>query len=801
MKFRFKRRSQKSITLSNDDFAVLKDFSNGKSTYDFIYTINSSTALEQGGLMVKIAVMPILPVRPPSIFNSEQLSNKPSPVLLTKNIQQITAVKKDVKNANVNAQIANVVSDFTTKISNLAPLAAKAVKKFKLNLAPNISQQNKVEPIMQATTLVSASINQSFNALAVNSILLDKEDPSNIDEKFNINTSKAFNGLISPAQIKPKAKKFASKLVQKTLNQSNITTSAQAAATAVIPIVSQEISNFVKVNKTISFEAGSLPSTGEFIVKFSLIGSNGLVLESVERKVEHAQNVKVIQTPTVPPTISSTTTLPARNLLTITQNDPLATSVDVYRKEFKKTQRLEDHKYVLVGNVEVTKSGGPVPFEDLVGNASNIVYRVIPKGAQNQEGPAFTNKVVSGYNFGIPRERTPRLLYAGIIAQPHNRGVRIEVVGLAPGVTSVKLLSRDRTKNETSWTVVPSLVGRNLTTLVNDTNQSYVFLDEASKINNVIEYAVMLIFKNGDEEISTTREVYINTPFSFGVVNTTMSVPKILQTNNGIDIQFDISSNINNKNISTLKDLLEAQGQADLFQTELLNEKTSLNDLIAHQIRRIDLETGETNFFRTFTGKRFSDERNRAIDGIKPLVPGRVYRYIVSALLRAPETLFENNTTSIANSIGINVQILPLKFKHPIVSKYGNIVSPSSLNTNYSEQPFEFGNVGNFVYQDVSTDIAKPKAFNAKVIRFNKDTNIVRWNITGEKSLLDHFLVILNRFGDEEIIGKVHTVFNSNVIEFIDRETPKEPGSYKYKIVPVQKDFTHAPAAITQEVI
>lgn len=800
MKFRFKRRSQKVISLSNDNFAVLTNFADGRSTYDFIYSINTAGALDQGALMVEIVALPINLPKPPSIFAPDALSNKPSPVVLAKNIQQITAVKKDVKNANVNAQIAKVISDFTVKVSNASPFASIVAKKFNLALAPIIAQKSKIEPILQATTLVSASINESFNAIAVNSILKDKEDPSNIQQKFTIETKKAFEGIISPAQAASKLKPFTTKLAQKTLDQANITTSEQASITAVVPIVAQENSNFTNVSKTIVFEPGELPDSGEFIIKFNLIGPNGLVLETVQRKVEHAQNVRIVQTPTVPPTISSIT-LPARNLLTITQNDPLATSVDVFRKEFKRTQRIEEQNYVLVGNVAVTQSGGPVPFEDLVGNASDIIYRVIPKGAQNQPGPAFTNKVVRAFNFGIPRERTPRLLYAGIVAQSNPQGIRVEVVGLAPGVTSIKLLARDRTRNETTFRTVPSLVGRNLTTLVNDTKQSYVFLDTAARDNSVIEYAVMLLFSNGDEEISTTREIFKNIPFSFGVVETVVSQPRIFQTNNGVDVQFDITSTIDDEDISVLKDLLEAQGQDGLFNEELLNEKNSLNKLIAHQIRRIDLTTGETTFFRVFTGSRFSDERNRTIDGIEPPIPGRTYRYIVSALLRAPETLFENNTQFITNSVGISVAVLPLKFKHPVVEQLGNIVTPTSLAANHSEKPFEFGSVGNFVSQDVSIDIAKPKAFNAKVIRFNKNTNIVRWNVTGEKSLIDHFIVILDRFGDEEVIGLVHTTFNSNIIEFVDRETPKEPGSYRYKIIPVQKDYTQASAAITQEVI
>jgi|GEM_PF-4598896 len=800
MKFRKKKNNKKAISLDRDNFAILTDFDSGRSVYDFSYSINTKLALERGAQTVEIVVKPSNTPKPPSIFSLNAISNKPSAVMLAQNIQQISAIKKDNKNSNVNAQYAGVISDFTTSVSNSSPYSSVVNKTFNLALAPTLNQESKEEPIMQMTTFPSASVNASVKSLSIDSILKSGKDPSEIQQKFTIGTSKNIQGLSSQAQIPNKMSPFGLKISQKILSQAKTSNSNQVSTTTVVPILTQENTNFASIKKTVVFEPGILKNSNEFAVNFNLMGSNGLLIESIQRKIDHAQNVRIIQTPIVPPTITSIT-LPTRNLLTITQNDPLARSVDIYRKEFKRTQRIEEQNYVFVANIPVSKKGGPVPFEDLIGNASNIVYRVIPKGEQNQTGHVYTNKVVKAYNFGIPRERTARLLYAGIVAQSDPLGVRIEVLGLAPGVTSIKLLAKDRTIRETSFRTVPSLLGKKLSVLTDDTPQSYVFIDSVAKQNHVIEYAVMLMYANGDEEISTTREIFKNTPFSVGVVYTSISQPRILQSINGIDVQFQINSKINNSNIGILKELLEQQGQSELFFDELLNEKNSLNDLIAHQIRRIDLTTGKTDFFRIFTGKLFSDEENRGIDGIEPPLPGRTYRYVISSLLRSPESLFENNSKTYTNGAGVSVSYLPLKFKHPVAKMFGNLVSPTSLITNHSESPFEFGNVGNFVFQDIGVDVAKPKVFNAKVTRFNKETNIVRWTVTGDKDLLDHFLVIIDRFGDEEIIGKVHTTFNSNVIEFIDKESPKEPGSYRYKIIPVQKDYTHGPSAITQEVI
>ena len=800
MKFRRKKNSKNTLSLDRENFAVLKYFSSGKSIYEFSYAVNTKSALERGGQTVEISIKRSNLPKSPSIFSLNAISKKPSPVLLAQNIQQITSVEKDSKNANVNAVFASGLSDFTAQISNDSLFSNAISKKFNLATAPSLTQLSQIEPILQMTTFPSASVNQSINSLAINSILKSGEDPSDIQQQFTIGSAAAMQGFISPAQNRNTFSSEKLKISQKILSQAKITSSDEAPNTAIIPIFAQEKSGFVVVKKEFTIEIGQLANSSDFLVDFKLIGKNGLVLEAVQRKVEHSQNVRIIQTPTVPPKVTSIT-LPARNLLTITQQDPLATSVDIFRRDFKRTIRIEDQKYVFITNVVVSKSGGPVPFEDLVGNASNTIYRIIPKGEQGQVGHAFTNKVVKAYNFGLSRERTARLLYAGIVAQSSEKGVKIEVIGLAPGVTAIKLLARDRTNRNTAFRNVPSFLGKNLTVMVNDSPQSYLFLDQQAKDNHIIEYAVKLLFANGDEEISTTREIFRKVPFSIGAVETVMSQPRVLQSGNSIDIQFSINSTIKSSNASILRDLLQKQGQSDLFAAEMANEKTSLDNLIAHQVRRIDLSTGQTDFFRPFTGVEFSDEDNRTIDSISAPLPGRAYRYVVSALLRTPETLFENNPKTITNSIGVSVSALPLKFKHPVVGLYGNIVTPESLIFNHSESPFEFGNVGNFVSKDVSIDISKPKAFNARVSKFNKDTNIVRWTISGDKNLIDHFLIIVDKFGDQDIIGKVHTTFSSNVIEFIDKITPKEPGSYRYKIIPVQKDYTHGSSVTTQEII
>lgn len=802
MKIFKKQSGKKMLSLDGNDFATLLSYKNRRSEYEFTYSIDTSLALERGAKHVEVTVEPVNPTRPPSLFGLDSLTKKPSPVLISQGIQKLASVQKDVKNNNINNIKALAISDFTVKVKNDNIFSPSRITQFKLAQRDGLDQQNEIEPILQASVQKEIDeVEDSFRSLALRSILENKEDPSNIINDYIVGTRRGIEGIISKAQ-NPSKFRFASlkRLSDKIVRSDAPRTSDKVSSTVVVPIYSKEDTKFSTLSKKVILEPGVLDDTGEFTVHFKVISISGVVLERVKRKVEHGQNVRIIQTPSIPPTLS-VTTLPARNFLTITQNDPLAKSVDLYRKEMKRTQRVEDQNYVFVANIPVTKEGGSVPYEDGIGNASDIIYRAIPKGIQSQSGLVFTNKVAKKYNFGLPRERTNKFLYAGIIPQSIEGGVKIEVVSVPPGVSGIKLLSRDITNNEKTYTNVLSAFDRESIIYVTEAPQSYFFLDSASKDFHVIEYTLVLLYKNGDEELSTNVEYYKNIPFSFGVVDTVVSQPRIFQTTNGVDVQFSIDSSITKSNISVLKQLLEEQGQSTLFLDELENEKDSLDELIAHQVRRVDLSTGKSVVFKTLIGKNFSDERNRVIDSIEPLRAGRSYRYVVSVMLRTPETLFENNIKTITNSASISVSYLPQNFRHPVTQRFGNLVSKQSLLRNYSEDQMEFGIVGNFVAQDVTIDISKPKAFNAKVVRFNNKINIVRWNVSGEKNLIDHFLIVLEKMGDREIIGKVHVNTNSNVIEFVDKKALEEPGSYKYKIIGVLKDYSEMPATETQETI
>lgn len=804
MKFKLKARFKKSLTIDRANYAVLSDFKNGVSYYDFTYTIDTSTAIRQNALSVLIRAIPINKPKPLSLFSGNFLTGKMEPSLLPKKIQQLGALKKDIKFGNKNSQISESNSDFTTAVSNDNPLQKIVKKDFVFAKASTLADTDQQEPIMQRTTLEQSENNDSYQALAMQMILDEKADPSDLEDTYVVTSEKAFSGVVSEKLVNKKIINFnfREKLIQKNVIINNPVTAKDVSPEVIVPIVRQRGTNFVTVTKRMIFESGILSDKGEFIIEFKLMGSNGLPLETVSKKVEHGQNVKTIQTPTVAPKVSSTT-LMSKNILEIKQMDPNATSVKIYRKHIKKTLKIEESNYEFVDRVFINP-GELANYEDLIGNASDIIYRIIPYGSQNQPSTTYTNIVVPKYYFNINTSRDNKMVHAGVIGQIVSKGIRIDVVGIPPGVAAIKVVVRDKTLFERQWRTIKYEITNQEYAYADDFTKTYSFIDVSSNLkrHHIYEYCCVLIYPNGNEVLVNTCETMEYIPFTFGIVETVISDSKVVSTEKGdIDITFSINSTINSTQKTILKKLLEKQNFFQQFSAEVEDEKEELDKLLAHSVRRVDLLNGESSYFPVLIEDNFSDFSLRKAANISPLKAGRTYRYIVTALLRDPTTVFDNNLQTFTNLSNIAVSFSPKKFKHPIVSQFGSTVNNTSIKRNHSKNEFEFGNVANYVAVDLSLEQTKPRIFNPYVKKFNSNINIIKWNLEGAKELIDHFLIVSNRFGSEEIIGKTHNFYNSNVIEYIDKNFSSKSGSVKYKIVPIFKDYSQGPSIMTEEVI
>ncbi len=798
MKIRKLQLDKRILSLDNDDYAILSSFKDGISVYTFTYSINTSEAIKKNATIVRIRALPINRPKPSSIFSSNSITKKPDTILLAKNIQQMSAIKKDIKNNNNNSAIMQGMSDITTNIPNNNPLSSNIGKIYRFATSRTIDQQSSLEPIIQQIRFKKINNQKSYKNLSIKSILKDKIDPIKLEiSKLIIGTKKSFGGISTfSTNFGDKTTSF----IEKSIEPFNAMTSKDVFGSTIIPIVDNGTTSFRKISKNISFGPGSLDNNGSFVISFELIGENNIIIEKVAKIVDHGQNLKIIQTPKIPPIVDVVSSA-CKNILTIKQADKNAIGIKIFRKNIKKHIKIEESEYSFVSDIEL-QGERTIFFEDLTNNASDIIYRIIPYGNQQLIGSCYASIIAPAHKFRIYKgEKNSKMVHCGLYTQIDSFGIKVNVFNLPSDVISISVLARNKSKFEKTFRRVPSLNSNQLCVATNDANGSYIFSDNQVKPYCIYEYKCLLYYDNGDEEMSSQSEIIEYIPYTSGIVDTQIKNIEIVENDVNIDIQFDIVSNITNSKNEIIKLLLESQNHHELFSDEIYNERDTLNKLLAHSIKRIDLSNGEISYFPVVVGNRFSDLENRVTSIASPIKSGRTYKYIISALLRTPETLFENTEREYTNNAGISVSYLPFKFKHPIVSRFGSTVSPSSIAKNHGMRAMEFGDVGNYTSVDVNINIIKPKIFDIKVRKFNKNINVVNWNVNGEKSMIDHFLVVVNRMGAEEIIGAVHTYYNSNLIEFYDENLDIEPGSFRYKIIPIYNDYTQGVAIESQEVI
>ncbi len=792
--------SSKKILSLTDNFALLENYDNGINTYKFSYNVDYKEAIRRKAYTVKINILSKKIKKPPGIFNQDSLTNKLDPLLLIKNITQIEAIKKDNQNNNIGLILNSISSDITANIDNTNKTNTTRKKIFQLIPKNILDIKNIKEPILQQPLIKNYNNDKKYQSIAYKSLLYRKEDPSNIIFETNIKTTKSFAGL------KPKFKinfrnLFKKDLINDLINVSNIDNSSNISSESLIPVLTSIETRFLEISKIIEFTNEQINNASIISILFELIDNNGVIIETIQQNINHSRNIQIFLSPKKEPSINVISTQ-SKNILTIQQNDKHATAVKIYRRDVKKTQPLKEQDYVFLKDLDVVQKKGSAIYEDKLPNYSDVIYRIIPVGPQGQIGSVYNNIVVQGKKYDINSElRHPASRHCGIIAESNPRGIKVSVVAIPINIIAIKLLVKDKTINEDSYRVVNSFNDGKSITPTNNTLDIYTFIDNQVKKFHIYEYKCILFTSDGSELIGGAVEYIEYIPYTEGAITTTLDQPLINLTDNGIDVKFSIFSSFKKNDSSLVRDALINQGYDDLYADEILQGKQDLSKLLAYNIRRINLRTGESNYFNTLIGNQFSDLSNRGGLSITSLEQGTQYRYVVSTLLRSQQSVFPDVEVEIENDIGLSVPVRNFNFLHPVSQIFGNIVNSRSLRKNHSKNSFDFGEIGNYVFRDVLIEASPIKIYNVIVKKFNKDINIVSWDITGNKNQIDHFLIIVEFLGSQELIGKVHAVSRQKRIEFYDEVFSSEPHSLKYKIVPIYKDYTQGSAVYSNEVI
>lgn len=828
-------------------------------SYEFSYELDRIAAIRDDITSIRITVRAKAPKKSPSVWSNDEGTKKSQvlqPPMTIKKLLKVSTKKKNQKLANTTTAIKTVNVNVKPKLPKniakkikLAKSSAEAetfIPKQKVVLSRLVSKlksDDKSTPILK-TAINSTSVksidtqpqpvNYSSTKLQSNSLklILDKGiDPSIVQGVMTKVTTSAqsYAGIQSktPKTLLKKLPKFIS-IQPKTLAPFVTLNSKPTMPTTdnvifddiEIPVVESVAlkNNFVK--NRILLSGDQIGDLDTFHVTFKLIDASDNVVSIVSRVVKHKNILNIFETPRTPPIVKAAPVqLPGKNVIEVQQQDEQAIAVKLYRRTINRLSNVNDTvemAYEFAGEVPVSTADGVMKVVDIVNNTSPVIYRFIPVGPNGNVGTSFSNIVVPGTRKGLKRRR--RVTSAAIDVIARGELAIIKVTNIIEGPVAVGIQRRNRTQYERNFEFVSDKP-----IALTDNRETLRFVDNMLKPDNIYEYRLLLYYEDGSEELSTAYTVYEHIEQDRSGVEIVVTDPQVVKTVSrtrkqgglrvrrpgaSFDVKFGIKSNIQKLDADIVYDVLKSQGLEDLYQTEIKDAREKLSQLVAHRVQRVNTTTGELEDFGVVTGEVFSDTLAGRTKATKPVVPGVTYRYLITTLLRSAETLLEEYekvatsdtklTGTAANPSNLTTQqyqYKPSKFKHPRALRRGVLTSEISRRRQSGREEFNYGIIGNTKSIEVTIPSAAAGITRPTVQRIDRLTNAVRWNVTGDITTVDYFVVVFNHLGTDQVVGMVHPANNTSTFEFIHDLSGVDVGTGTYTVRTMLTNFESGPTS------
>lgn len=786
------------VSIPDNFFSIVNINDNDDITIEVDYKINQSDVIQKNALTVRVSAVTKV-IQTQNILYGKLSSQSPSNIV--KNILNMAANARAAIKNNELSVIASTISDNTKKINNeivgdvlrkkpLREISSLVKRKLVIKSTDELKNENDPQPVLQVNLKDVVDSPTPIKHL-VQSAILRGIDPSHVyetrdqtlttyestngtqrfvagkrfDDIIDLNASSYFSKVTVPSTI------FDTTSTQNMIDNKNILTYSS--------VVNDQISITTSLKLLSSLLKDSSGQFKQLFIKFELLNNVGIIVQTIQKEIELTKFIDVYNTPIIPPSVnfakyeSST-----KANLQIKQNDHAAKSIKIYRKNFSYVTNDNDD-YVFVGDYSLEKHAGILTIPVDISSKNSTIYRVVSVGPDAVISSEYTNVVIP------PRLVQNRISFVSLTTKIVDNGISVEMRDVPVNIVSVSVLRRNRTLFDREY----SVVGDTLQINSNDSNATYVVVDSNVKKEHCYEYVCKLIYKNGLCARSGNSIIeYV--PIQSNAIETKIENLQIIYDANVIDVRFSVSSTINESDLDVVKTLLEKQNLIDLFSDEMLNDREKLQKLLAYQVSRTNLTTGQTEDFGILTGGEFSDLRYRNLNNVSELRIDHKYRYEVTSLIRSAETMIE---TFVKNAIDPTTKkpytYSPFKFLHPITLTRGNLTTPQTLSSHYPKQQMSFGNVGNTISTDVEFSIDNTYMIDASVEEFTKNVNVIKWKINGSSYKIDHFVIAIEFAGQRKIVGKSHAFFDRKNFHFIHKISHHDIGEVFYVITPVFIDY------------
>ena len=818
MFFKFKRKVD--ILQVEDSFAKLLHVSKfGDLSFEFTYIVNQLDAVKQGALSVKVSLFSRT-VQQKNLLEDSHVGHLDTRQLISNILTQNQDAKMSSKEQETFL-VSTKISDITAKINNeIIPQLRAGVPK---NLIPqlhrtrlvsrpaiNVKDINDPKPLLQfaahyttpdVESATTASIELNTRRTMHDMILRHGVDPSYITQLTHRSMSAEanFGGLLRPSrapevQFSPVSNLlnhhiFSHDAQPRRLNTHDVNGTAHIHIAEISPADSLEIPIQMGISRHQQKIEGQ--DNTNYIIKFELIdGKTGIAVDTITKTLDVSNHIQLYHTPIKAPIVkTSPSEVSSRVNLEIKQVDKGATAVNIYKKTFNRVS-VDVEDYTLIGTYKVNSHQHALIVQVDRPKNSAIIYRVIPVGELGTIGFEYTNVVVRPSRFN-------EIKSLSLVAKASEQGVEVEVRQIPTSVVAIQVQVRNMTTFEKEYRNVGAPI------LIDDATKEadYVStIDISVSDHRIYEYVAKLIYRTGTTDLAGHSIIEFIRPVP-GKVDIQISnvnvdhnfrpfVGGAASLNAGANVMFNVKSQVLDENIDVILALLRQNDVKEYFNDDVALEREFFKGLIAHNIHRIDLTSGQRENFGVIVGDNFDDKllrKNVAIDSLKY---GHKYRYEISTLLRSPETMFDKfQKLKVDNVTKKQYTFKPSKFFHPLALRRGILVTPEGLKTRYAKESMAHGEIGTIETVELSFDEEPARIIDANASSVNNDLNIITWRIGGSIDQVDHFLIIKDVHGVRTMIGKAHSEFESGNAQYLHRTNNFDKGELRYVIIPIFNDY------------
>ena len=383
--------------------------------------------------------------------------------------------------------------------------------------------------------------------------------------------------------------------------------------------------------------------------------------------------------------------------------------------------------------------------------------------------------------------------------------VKITVSDIPSDAVSVMVRKYDMTKasysgfaagKNSGFEYVGTTPEKQVKYVVGDADGSVEFYDKSLKSGREYRYVPVATMRRGKEIIGT--EAIMEIPDSSDdndKVFMATPTPVVIVKNRVPSVSFSLSAEFTDFGFGEIQDALSAASQADLFQTDVLGERSNFAELINFLVERENFVTGEVESFGVNKQGDFEDNNEtQEKNNVAPLQTGVRYGYRITALVRSPETLFPKLASrEVDPNTLLKYKRSVAKFRNPLAIRKGtlqstarqqNMTAPSKIEP---IDPFLQGRTN--VQTRIEVSVPIPHRPGYKVTSENRGTNrLINWTYYNDVTKIDHFQVFACYNGGRNLLGTVHADYASSKFSF--RHFTKEYSvSYFYEVVAIGLDY------------